>query len=75
MAREGAAMKNHQSMLSRAEDYLAYRRKLGFQLNEGRQILNFARYADSIGQRGPLTTDLALDWAGGMREGGFSGPK
>ena len=52
------------SMLKWAEEYLAYRRKLGFKLKtEGRLILNFARHANAIGQRGPLTTDLALNWA------------
>jgi integrase len=51
-------------MLHQAEEYLAYRRKLGFKLKvEGCQTLNFARYADAIKHRGPLTTDLALEWA------------
>jgi integrase len=51
-------------MLAWAEEYLAYRRKLGFKLAvEGGQIKNFALYADSAGHEGPLTTDLALDWA------------
>jgi len=51
-------------MLAYAEEYLTYRRKLGFKLEiEGRQTLHFARYVDAIGHRGPLTTDLALEWA------------
>ena len=51
-------------MLSRAQAYLAYRRALGFELqSEGIQLLNFARYADASGHRGPLTTELAIRWA------------
>ncbi len=52
------------TMLSRAQAYLAYRRALGFELqSEGIQLLNFARYADGLGHRGPLTTELAIRWA------------
>jgi integrase len=53
-----------QTMLSRIEAYLARRRKLGYKLyREGRQLVNFARYADDSGHRGPLTGELALRWA------------
>ncbi len=52
------------TMLSRAQAYLAYRRALGFELqSEGTRLLNFARYADGLGHRGPLTTELAIRWA------------
>jgi integrase len=52
------------TMLSRAQAYLAYRRALGFELqSEGTRLLNFARYADGSGHRGPLTTELAIRWA------------
>ena len=51
-------------MLSRAQAYLAYRRALGYELqNEGVRLLNFARYTDGLGHRGPLTTELAIRWA------------
>jgi len=51
-------------MVSLVEGYLALRRKLGAALEiEGRQLLGFARYADGIGHRGPITTDLAISWA------------
>jgi integrase len=51
-------------MTQLAKEYLVYRRKLGFALRiEGRQLLVFARWADGIGHRGPLTIDLALRWA------------
>lgn len=52
------------TLLSKVRAYLAHRRALGFQLKcEGMQLLNFARYADSLGHRGPLTTQLAMGWA------------
>jgi integrase len=52
------------TMADRVEEYLAYRRALGYQLHiEGQMLLSFARYADQSGQRGPLTTELALRWA------------
>jgi len=52
------------SMVSRAEDYLALRRRLGFSLiRPGELLRDFARYADSSGHRGPLTTELAVRWA------------
>ena len=47
-----------------AEEYLALRRSLGFDLvSQGRSLLGFASYADRIDYRGPLTVDLALRWA------------
>ena len=50
-----------QTMRSRAQAYLARRRALGCQLHrEGRQLMNFARYADGSGHRGPLAGKLAL---------------
>lgn len=52
------------TMLSRVQAYLEQRRALGYQLyREGRQLVNFARYADTSGHRGPLTSRLALCWA------------
>lgn len=52
------------TMLSKVRAYLAHRRSLGFQLKcEGLQLLNFARYADGLAHRGPLTRQLAIDWA------------
>jgi integrase len=57
-------MKLSDSMLSRVEDYLRYRRALGYALRiEGGMLLNFARFADKDGHRGPLTCDLATRWA------------
>lgn len=52
------------TMQSRVQAYLTRRRALGYRLRrEGGQLLNFARYADKAGHRGPLTTALALQWA------------
>lgn len=57
-------MNHPRTMSARVEEYLAYRRNLGFQLqSEGVLLRQFARYADGEGHRGPLTTDLALRWA------------
>jgi integrase len=51
-------------MINFAEEYLEYRRRLGFQIRiEGQMLLEFARYADRSGHFGPLTTDLAVRWA------------
>jgi integrase len=44
--------------------YIAARRRLGFALRtDGTQLRDFARYADGIEHRGPLTTSLAVSWA------------
>ncbi|MFK4259339.1 tyrosine-type recombinase/integrase [Agrobacterium tumefaciens] len=57
-------MTGSETMLSRAEAYLAYRRSLGFKLRiSGRQIISFARYADDGGHQGALSSDIALRWA------------
>jgi integrase len=61
---ENSPMKPSDSMLRRVEDYLRYRRALGYALRiEGGMLLNFARFADKDGHRGPLTCDLAARWA------------
>lgn len=47
-----------------AEVYLKERRRLGFELCiAGRELMRFARFADTRGHSGPLTLDLQLDWA------------
>jgi integrase len=57
-------MNNQTTMVSLAEEYLASRRRLGFALRiEGAELLRFARYADRTGHEGPLSTELALEWA------------
>lgn len=52
------------TMVALVEEYLALRRQLGFALHStGQQLLGFARFADGIGHRGPLTVELAVRWA------------
>lgn len=52
------------TLVNLAEEYLAFRRGLGFAMRvEGAELLRFARYAGSIGHHGPITTDLAVRWA------------
>jgi integrase len=52
-------------MVKLAQEYLAYRRSLGVELRSaGPVLLQFARYADRRGHRGPLTAQLAIRWAG-----------
>ncbi len=53
---------NAVTLLSRAEDYLAERRRLGF-ASPGYAIKSFARYVDDLGHQGPLTTELMAAWA------------
>jgi integrase len=51
-------------MVYLVEEYLDYRRRLGFQLHiVGQMLMEFARDADRIGHSGPLTTELAVRWA------------
>jgi integrase len=50
--------------LKLVREYLLVRRGLGFDLDTpGWQLMDFARYADRIGHRGHITTDLAVHWA------------
>jgi integrase len=52
------------TMPERVEEYLAYRRALGYQLHkEGQRLRSFGRFADAVGHKGPLTTEIALRWA------------
>ena len=52
------------SMIKQAQQYLKFKRKLGYQLaSEGKELLLFARYAEQIGHKGPVTTEIAVRWA------------
>lgn len=47
-----------------AEQYLHLRRRLGFAITiEGEELLRFTHYADGSGHVGPLTVELAVQWA------------
>jgi integrase len=51
-------------MVELAQQYLELRRQLGYSLRgPDRQLLQFARYADCSGHRGPITIELAVRWA------------
>jgi integrase len=55
---------NSDTMVSKVNAYLSYRRKAGFLLGiAGRQLLSFAQFADRSSYHGPLTVDLASQWA------------
>jgi integrase len=63
-------MKRTTTMVALVEDYLAARRRMGFDLKiAGEQVLAFARFADQSNHRGPLTLDLAIRWALSSRDG------
>lgn len=52
------------TMLDRVEEYLAYRRALGYRLAaEGQLLRSFAQFADGEGHAGPVTVEIALRWA------------
>jgi len=52
------------TMVSLVQDYLRFRRELGFSLGSaGQELLLFGRHADRTGHCGPLTVDLAVRWA------------
>ena len=52
------------TMLAFAQEYLAFRRALGFTLGSlGQEVLLLARCADRTGHTGPLTTALIVRWA------------
>ena len=58
------------SLLDLVDEYLAFRRGLGFKLESLSWILrDFGRYADGIGHKGHITIDLAVRWALCTRSG------
>lgn len=58
------SIKSARTMVSLVETYLTERRCLGFELEiAGKVLMNFARFADTAGHRGPITESLALAWA------------
>ncbi len=55
---------------SRVQDYLAERRRLGFELESpARLLMSFARHVDEQGLSGPLTVDIMADWARQGKQG------
>lgn len=52
------------SMAILANEYLEYRKQLGYELKTVAQLLlRFANYADQAGHKGAVTTELAVRWA------------
>jgi hypothetical protein len=52
------------SLHARVEQYLAERRRVGFELSTmGHGLASFARHVQAAGHRGPLTVDLMAAWA------------
>ena len=52
------------SLQTRVDEYLAERRRLGYQLRSRDTLLaSFTRYVASRHHRGPLTVELMADWA------------
>ncbi|MCI0562923.1 MAG: tyrosine-type recombinase/integrase [Nitrososphaera sp.] len=49
---------------SLVKEYVSYRRKLGYALtSDADLLLNFAKYAENVCHEGPLTTEMASQWA------------
>jgi integrase len=60
-------MRTKNAMQRRAQEYLDERRRLGYDLSKsGAMLLAFARFADEVGHKGPLTLQLIVDWAKGQ---------
>ena len=52
------------SLTKRIAQYLAERRRLGFELEHmGQSLARFAQYVKASGHRGPLTVELMIPWA------------
>ena len=60
-------MTTNNTMQCRAQEYLNERRRLGYALSTiGTRLLTFARFADKVGHKGPLSLKLIVDWAKGQ---------
>jgi integrase len=63
MAR-GGFMTASITMKKRVESYMIHRRRLGYvDASIKSSLLNFANFADKKGHTGPITIDLAIEWA------------
>lgn len=57
-------MKKSITMKQQVQDYLSYRRSLGYILHiEGQELLKFGNYVDNKNHCGPLTENIAIEWA------------
>lgn len=58
------------ALTARIQQYLAERRRLGFELkSSGLALASFARYVALVRHRGPLTAEVMADWARQVRSG------
>lgn len=63
-------MSARQFLPERVEQYLAERRRLGFELHhKGQTLGRFARYVEAVGHCGPLTVELMASWARQVKKG------
>jgi integrase len=59
----GAIMKERKGLVDWVEEYVAYRRNLGYRLDvDRRELLRFAKFVSSTGHRGSVTTEIVLRW-------------
>lgn len=57
-------MKSKQSIKEQVCQYLQFKRSCGYQLEaQGKELMLFAKHAELIGHKGPLTVELAVRWA------------
>ena len=57
-------MRDSRNMVDQVEEYLVFRRSLGYALGtDGKELMLFARYADKIWHHGSVTKTLATQWA------------
>jgi integrase len=57
-------MKSPRTMTSLVNEYVEFRRRLGFTFRSvGLELGLFAKYADRAHHKGPITTDLVVEWA------------
>ncbi|SAL07444.1 integrase family protein [Caballeronia calidae] len=63
-------MSAHSSFSTWIDDYLAVRRRAGFDLKvAGNQLKQFAHFAEEVGHNGTLTIQLAAEWASSSSTG------
>lgn len=68
-------MSAHIRLQARVDDYLAERRRLGFELHSQDTLLaNFAKFVADQHHHGPLTVELMADWVR-MGKGGLGTPE
>lgn len=61
---EVAVMLSENRVSRQIEEYIQYKRSIGFQLKiESQELRRFARYTREIDHEGPLTVDVAMAWS------------